>query len=243
MCTLSNLEDLAYCQPKCPRSQPSRHNWHFRSHDPRRPPQGPWWQKERCRPILEHAVPVFTSILCPPCALCQKHSPYFVQRTSSSDLCLLQASADVTTPLWCLHQCFVSLCPLLSHPMTTDSCLRISSMYQASVNHAVWVGAWWLVGWVICQGVYPGHREGNGTPLQYSCLENPMDGGAWWAAVHGVAKSQTRLKRLSRSSSSSYPGHDPYFLMMCMSFTCLNAFTLGKGKVNSGIIFPSLYLW
>ena len=35
--------------------------------------------------------------------------------------------------------------------------------------------------------------EGNGTPLQYSCLENPMDGGAWWAAVHGVAKSQIRL--------------------------------------------------
>ena len=33
--------------------------------------------------------------------------------------------------------------------------------------------------------------EGNGTPLQYFCLENPMDGGAWWAAVHGVAKSQT----------------------------------------------------
>ena len=36
-------------------------------------------------------------------------------------------------------------------------------------------------------------REGNGTPLQYSCLESPMDGGAWWAAVHGVAKSQTWL--------------------------------------------------
>ena len=35
--------------------------------------------------------------------------------------------------------------------------------------------------------------EGNGTPLQYSCLENPMDGGAWWAAVHGVAKSRIRL--------------------------------------------------
>ena len=35
--------------------------------------------------------------------------------------------------------------------------------------------------------------EGNGTPLQYSCLENPVDGGAWWAAVHGVAKSRTRL--------------------------------------------------
>ena len=36
-------------------------------------------------------------------------------------------------------------------------------------------------------------REGNGTPLQYSCLENPMDGGAWWASVHGVAKSWTQL--------------------------------------------------
>ena len=36
-------------------------------------------------------------------------------------------------------------------------------------------------------------REGNGTPLQYSCLENPMDGGAWWAAVHGVATSWIRL--------------------------------------------------
>ena len=45
--------------------------------------------------------------------------------------------------------------------------------------------------------------EGNGTPLQYSCLENPRDGGAWWAAVHGVAKSRTRLKRFSSSSSSS----------------------------------------
>ena len=35
--------------------------------------------------------------------------------------------------------------------------------------------------------------EGNGTPLQYTCLENPMDGGAWWAAVHGVAKSRMQL--------------------------------------------------
>ena len=39
--------------------------------------------------------------------------------------------------------------------------------------------------------------EGNGTPLQYSCLENPMDGGAWCAAVHGVAKSQTQLSNFT----------------------------------------------
>ena len=43
--------------------------------------------------------------------------------------------------------------------------------------------------------------EGNGNPLQCSCLENPRDGGAWWAAISGVAQSQTRLKWLSSSSS------------------------------------------
>ena len=45
--------------------------------------------------------------------------------------------------------------------------------------------------------------EGNGDPLQCSCLENPRDGGAWWAAVYGVAQSRTQLTRLSSSSSSS----------------------------------------
>ena len=41
--------------------------------------------------------------------------------------------------------------------------------------------------------IYYCGQEGNGTPLQYFCLENPVDGGAWWAAVHGVVESQTRL--------------------------------------------------
>ena len=44
----------------------------------------------------------------------------------------------------------------------------------------------------ISQGSTSDHGEGNGTPLQSSCLENPMDRGAWWAAVYGVAKSRTR---------------------------------------------------
>ena len=44
--------------------------------------------------------------------------------------------------------------------------------------------------------------EGNGNPLQCSCLENPRDGGAWWAAIYGVTQSRTRLKWLSSSSSS-----------------------------------------
>ena len=46
-------------------------------------------------------------------------------------------------------------------------------------------------------------REGNGNSLQYSCLQNPKDGGDWWAAVHGVTQTRTRLKRLSSSSSNS----------------------------------------
>ena len=45
--------------------------------------------------------------------------------------------------------------------------------------------------------------EGNGNPLPCCCLENPWDGGAWWAAIYGVAQSRTRLKHLSSSSSSS----------------------------------------
>ena len=58
--------------------------------------------------------------------------------------------------------------------------------------------------------------EGNGNPLQCSCLENPRDGGAWWAAVYGVAQSRTRLKRLSSSSSSRN------------TFYCYNQ--LGRGR-------------
>ena len=55
--------------------------------------------------------------------------------------------------------------------------------------------------------------EGNGNPLQCSCLENPRDRGAWWVAVYSVAQSQTRLKRLS-SSSSQLLAHLGGFLLL-----------------------------
>ena len=58
--------------------------------------------------------------------------------------------------------------------------------------------------------------EGNGNPLQYSCLENPRDGGAWWAAIYGVAQSRTRLKRLSSSSSNRI-----YFIKQNISIYCI----------------------
>ena len=65
--------------------------------------------------------------------------------------------------------------------------------------------------------------EGNGNPLQCSCLENPRDGGAWWAAIYEVAQSQTRLKRLSSSSSQheAEPQLGVDFLSQATSFLLL----------------------
>ena len=65
-------------------------------------------------------------------------------------------------------------------------------------------------------------EEGNGNPLQCSCLENPRDRGAWWAAVYGVTQSRTRLKRFSNSSSSS-------ILESINSQLC----TISKNKISS----------
>ena len=61
----------------------------------------------------------------------------------------------------------------------------VAQMVKASAYKAGDLGS------IPVSGRSPG--EGNGNPLQYSCLENPMDRGAWWAAVHGVTKSQTQL--------------------------------------------------
>jgi len=59
--------------------------------------------------------------------------------------------------------------------------------------------------------------EGNGNPLQCSCLENPRDEGAWWAAIYGIAQSQTRLKRLSSTAQSRGLGPDQvHFQLNCM---------------------------
>ena len=80
--------------------------------------------------------------------------------------------------------------------------------------------------------------EGNGNPLQCSCLENPRDKGAWWAAVYGVAQSRTRLKRLSSSSSREWsletgspslsklvPGFAPSAFSHALCVTCIKHWT------------------
>ena len=75
--------------------------------------------------------------------------------------------------------------------------------------------------------------EGNGNPLQCSCLENPRDWGAWWAAVYGVAQSRTRLKRLS-CSSSRVTKTITYCLKLPLSlFDCFALFHEWKKSLSS----------
>ena len=78
-------------------------------------------------------------------------------------------------------------------------------------------------------GLIPGSEsspgEGNGNLLQYSCLENPMDGGAWWATVHGVAKSWTRLSELTSL-------HFICWLHPCGVFMCYGS-----------LLFPEMESW
>ena len=66
-------------------------------------------------------------------------------------------------------------------------------------------------------------EKGNGNRLQCSCLENPRDGGAWWAAVYGAAQSRTRLKRLSSSSNSSSKDtvYNQYAVLCLVTQSCL----------------------
>ena len=81
--------------------------------------------------------------------------------------------------------------------------------------------------------------KGNGNPLQCSCLENPRDGGAWWAAVYGVAQSRIRLKRLSSSSSSRRQQHTFKVLYVYLLCSCIMWYIhIGVNNIPQGI-FPS----
>ena len=90
------------------------------------------------------------------------------------------------------------------------------------------------LGLITGSGTSPG--EGNGNPLQYSCLENPMDGGAWWATVHGVKKSRTRLSDFTFTFSLitekpqtvspwtrqwSWPCSKTFYTAFCLFQTCI----------------------
>ena len=88
-----------------------------------------------------------------------------------------------------------------------------------------------------------GTLEGNGSPLQYSCLENPRDGGAWWAAVYGVTQSRTRLKWLSSSSSFYNNNKKKYFCVQWTkaSIDIINKFDLSSNphsQINLQMLWP-----
>ena len=92
--------------------------------------------------------------------------------------------------------------------------------------------------------------EGNGNPVQCSCLANPRDGGAWWAAVSGVAQSRTRLKRLSSSSSSAYvsvllsqlipPSPSPLYTQVCS--LCLHLYSCPANRLTNTIFLDFMYM-
>ena len=76
---------------------------------------------------------------------------------------------------------------------------RSSSVTDGRTHLGLFRGrvSWWTLLMSVLSHISRISGKGNGNPLQYSCLENPVDRGAWWAAVHGVAQSRTWLKRLS----------------------------------------------
>ena len=72
-----------------------------------------------------------------------------------------------------------------------------SILFSSIESHSIPLGPIKSMFYWFCHCIDEWTREGNGTPPQYSCLENLMDGGAWWAAAHGVAKSRTRLSNFT----------------------------------------------
>ena len=80
--------------------------------------------------------------------------------------------------------------------------------------------------------------EGNGSPLQCSCLENPRDGAAWWAAICGVAQSWTRLKRLSSSSRVSVDTWSSFIVLHFSNPSCIrwNA----RSRLHYSLLFSHL---
>ena len=123
-----------------------------------------WWLSLHLYSTLSSARYLITTIMAGEMLLLDRS---FVFRTS------ILTSVLVTT-LYLEINFVVNFSPILLKPLQTSKIMiiRRADLFSLGIN----IG------------------EGNGTPLQYSCLENPMDGGVWWAAIDGVAKSQTQLR-------------------------------------------------
>ena len=116
-------------------------------------------------------------------------------------------------------------------PWTEERC-GLKSMESLRVGHD-WATS--LSFFTSCIG------EGNGNPLQCSCLENPRDGGAWWAAVYGVAQSWTRLKWLSSSSNKSMITTSQSILLWKQWKNLLQLYITRRYTTNLFVYFEKLW--
>ena len=130
-----------------------------------------------------HKVVIYLWLCCQTCWSCQIQNPSLFQTDSchgEKPAIESRRSSGACDSAWAQRRWKQGSRP------AEETALQISK--SKIFNHGIW------------GQIHQWTGEGNGTPLQHSCLENPMDGGAWWAAVHGVTQSRTRLKRLSSSS-------------------------------------------
>ena len=89
---------------------------------------------------------------------------------------------------------------------------KYSYLYDINCHRFAYIYFVVTKSWGLIPGLGRTPEEGDSKPLQYSCLENPMDGGAWWAPVYGVAKSQTRLSNSHFHFFSHFP---PNHVLLC----------------------------
>ena len=129
----------------------------------------------------------FSRLLSKRCLWAGTQSTIFFVHLEAQSLCSLQCSSTPVVGSHCLHcQMFWKLGSSGQDPQAGELRVAFRPLTLGGVSATVII-----LLFVSCLPELVG--EGNGTPLQSSCLENPMDGGAWWASVHGVAKSRTRL--------------------------------------------------
>ena len=154
-------------------------------------------------PSLTHGI--FRNVLISILGPCRQVLPVHLKRAGSAVCSLLHTCAGagcwMVLVVSYMNDLTFHLVPVVLSPYSvTERSMKMSN-YRfpcfsfSSVNFCFTYFETWLL------GTQSFSREGYGTPLQYSCLENLRDGGAWWAAVYGVTQSRTQLKWLSSSSS------------------------------------------
>ena len=131
---------------------------------------------------------------------------------------LIHSSAD--GHLGCFHVLSVVNSASVNAGVPVYFSVLVSSEYMPSSGICGLYGS--FISSFFKESPYCSPREGNDNPLQYSCLENPGDRGAWWAAIYGVTQSRTRLTQLSSSSSSML--FSRVVASVCIPTTCIRGF-------------------